>query len=303
MKRTKLSGILVTTLAASMLFVIVTTASARTQSHKISPGDNLWTIAKKYHTSAASIARANGMSEKKLLKLGDKLIIPGKGGASSSVSVKNSSGRHVVSSGDNLWTIAKRYKTTPEKLARANGLTEKSLLQLGDKLIIPGKKIAKAKKETSKVARTSRSARIKVAAVKAKNATKTVKINSGDTPAKSKLIRTALAYCGTRYRSGGTSRGGFDCSGFVRYVYQKYGLQLPHSSRAQSSRGVSVPKSQLKAGDLVFFQTNGRGISHVGIYIGGGKFVHASSHGRGVTTDSVNSAYYGPRYRGARRVK
>jgi cell wall-associated NlpC family hydrolase len=291
-----------------MLFVIGTAASARHQSHKISSGDNLSTIARKYHTSVASIARANGISEKKLLKLGDNLVIPGKGRTASSVGIrnsgiKNSSGKHVVSSGDNLWTIAKRYKTTPEKLAKANGLSEKSLLQLGDKLVIPGKHAVKAKRETSKVARSSHSAKNRVAAIKAKHAAKIAKVNSGDTPTKTKLIRTALAYCGTRYRSGGTSRGGFDCSGFVRYVYQKYGLSLPHSSAAQSSRGVSVSRSQLKAGDLVFFQTNGRGISHVGIYMGGGKFVHASNHGRGVTTDSVNSAYYSPRYRGARRVK
>jgi len=134
---------LVTTLAASLLFVITTTVSARNQSHKITSGDNLWTIAKKYHTSAANIARANGISEKKLLKLGDNLIIPGKGKASRSVGVQKTSGKYTVCSGDNLWTIAKRYKTTPEKLARANGLTEKSVLQLGDKLNIPGKKNSK----------------------------------------------------------------------------------------------------------------------------------------------------------------
>lgn len=290
-------------LAVSMLFVVATASSARHQSHKISSGDNLWTIAQKYHTSAASIARANGISEKKLLKLGDKLVIPGKSGASSSVGSKKSSGRYIVCSGDNLWTIAKHYNTTSKKLAKANGLSENSLLQLGDKIVIPGKKIAKIKRDISKVARASHSIKKRIAAIKAKSTPKTAKVNGGDAPSKTRLIRTALAYCGTRYRTGGTSRGGFDCSGFVRYVYKKYGLQLPHSSAAQSSHGVSISKSQLKAGDLVFFQTNGRGISHVGIYIGGGKFVHASSHGRGVTTDSLGSSYYSPRYRGARRVK
>lgn len=303
MKRSKISGILASTLAASLLFALSTTVSASNTSHKISSGDNLWTIAKKYKTTPSAIARANGISEKKLLKLGDKLVIPGRSGSKNRVSrVQSSGGTHAVKAGDNLWTIAKRYNTTPEKLAKANGLSEKSLLQLGDKLVIPGKHAVK-KTHTSNVAKASKTAKKHVASRKAAPATKTAKLNNGNKPANSNVVRTALAYCGTRYRSGGTSRGGFDCSGFVRYVYSKYGLKLPHSSAAQARLGVSVSKSELKAGDLVFFQTNGRSISHVGIYMGGGKFVHASNHGRGVTTDSLSSSYYAPRYRGARRVK
>ncbi len=119
----------------------------------------------------------------------------------------------------------------------------------------------------------------------------------------SSLVRTALAYRGSRYTSGGTGRGGFDCSGFTRYIYSKFGIQLPHSSAAQSKLGVSVSRDELKPGDLVFFHTTRRSISHVGIYIGNSQFVHASNHGRGVTVDSLNSSYYAPRYRGARRVK
>jgi cell wall-associated NlpC family hydrolase len=67
--------------------------------------------------------------------------------------------------------------------------------------------------------------------------------------------------------------------------------------------GIPVPRSELRPGDLVFFQTNRRGISHVGIYIGDNRFVHAATHGRGVTVDSLGSSYYALRYRGARRVK
>ncbi len=119
----------------------------------------------------------------------------------------------------------------------------------------------------------------------------------------SDVVRTAYAYRGTRYRYGGSARGGFDCSGFTRYVYGQKGVALPHNAAAQFSRGTRVSKSDLKAGDLVFFQTTRRSISHVGIYVGGGKFVHASSAGGRVRVDSLNSGYYSNRYRGARRVK
>ena len=119
----------------------------------------------------------------------------------------------------------------------------------------------------------------------------------------SDVVRTAYAYRGTRYRYGGSARGGFDCSGFTRYVYAQRGVELPHSSRAQYSTGKVVSKSSMKPGDLVFFSTTRRGISHVGIYVGDGKFVHASSARGRVRVDSLNSGYYSERFRGARRVK
>ena len=117
------------------------------------------------------------------------------------------------------------------------------------------------------------------------------------------LIETALSCRGTRYRRGGTSRGGFDCSGFTRYVFAKYGISLPHSSKAQACVGKRVSKDALQPGDLVFFHTYRSGISHVGIYIGDGKFVHAARYGRGVRVDALSSSYYSSRYRGARRVR
>ncbi len=119
----------------------------------------------------------------------------------------------------------------------------------------------------------------------------------------SAVVRTAFAFRGARYRYGGSSRGGFDCSGFTSHVFARNGINLPHSSAAQFRCGTPVPKSQLKEGDLVFFQTTRRGISHVGIYIGNGRFVHASSAKGRVRVDTLASGYYAQRYRGARRVR
>lgn len=116
----------------------------------------------------------------------------------------------------------------------------------------------------------------------------------------SSVVATANQYIGSRYIYGGTAPSGFDCSGFTSYVYKKYGVSLSRTAAGQYSNGVSVSKGELQPGDLVMFGKSG--INHVGIYIGGGKMVHAANPSRGVTTDTINSGYYGTNYVGARRI-
>jgi cell wall-associated NlpC family hydrolase len=118
----------------------------------------------------------------------------------------------------------------------------------------------------------------------------------------SEVIRTAYAYRGVPYRYGGTGGRGFDCSGFTSTIYRKKGVALPRTAAEQFNKGEHVDSSHMKQGDLVFFHTTRRGISHVGIYAGKGKFVHASSGGGRVRVDSLESGYYKNRFRGARRV-
>lgn len=131
--------------------------------------------------------------------------------------------------------------------------------------------------------------------------TKTTRVASSSTG--DAMIDKALACRGTRYIYGGTSRGGFDCSGFTRYVYSRFGIALPRTSDEQYNIGTPVSRGELKPGDLLFFSTIRAGVSHVGIYIGNGKMVHAANPRRGVTTDSIYSSYYASRFVGARRVK
>lgn len=122
----------------------------------------------------------------------------------------------------------------------------------------------------------------------------------------SDIASTAQQYIGTRYVYGGASSGGFDCSGFTMYIYSLYGYSLPHSATSQwNGSGSYVSREDLQAGDLVLFcdpsRSNGKACSHVGIYIGGGDFVHASSS-KGVIISSLSEDYYNGYYKGAKRV-
>jgi cell wall-associated NlpC family hydrolase len=123
-------------------------------------------------------------------------------------------------------------------------------------------------------------------------------LHSGD------VVQAAYSLRGTRYIMGGTSRSGFDCSGFVRYILScADGVELPRTAEEQFYNGIPVSRDQLRAGDLVFFRnTYKHGISHVGIYTGNGKFVHAANPHKGVREDSLDEAYYANHYAGARRV-
>lgn len=118
------------------------------------------------------------------------------------------------------------------------------------------------------------------------------------------MASQAMAYRGTPYRSGGASPRGFDCSGLVYFLLRQRGFNPPRTAAGLASFGRPVPRQQLEAGDIVLFaNTYKRGISHVGIYQGEGKFVHAPHSGARVRTDSINSSYYSAKYWGARRPK
>jgi peptidoglycan DL-endopeptidase CwlO len=111
------------------------------------------------------------------------------------------------------------------------------------------------------------------------------------------VVGIAMQYLGTPYVWGGASPGGFDCSGFVMYVYAQVGVSLPHSSYAQYGMGSPVSRSDLQPGDLVFFD----GLGHVGIYVGGGSFIHSPHTGDVVKISSL-SGWYASTYVGARRL-
>ncbi len=131
-----------------------------------------------------------------------------------------------------------------------------------------------------------------------------VKASRGIASTADKLISFAKRFIGVRYRWGGSSPKGFDCSGFTQYVFKNIGIALNRTSTSQAAQGKRVSKSNLQPGDLVFFDTNGGNnrINHVGIYIGGGRFIQSSSTGTGVTISNISSGFYSGTYMTARRV-
>ena len=121
----------------------------------------------------------------------------------------------------------------------------------------------------------------------------------------SELVIQAMGLLGVPYKKGGTSEEkGFDCSGFVRHMYEKsVGLVLPRRAEEQAKVTEEISRSELKPGDLVFFNTLKRTFSHVGIYVGDGKFIHAPRPGKAVRVDDMREAYWQQRFNGARRVQ
>ena len=121
----------------------------------------------------------------------------------------------------------------------------------------------------------------------------------------SDLVVTAIGFLGVPYRYGGnTVETGFDCSGFVRAMYnQTVGHLLPRRAEEQAAATQPVARAELKPGDLVFFNTMRRAFSHVGIYVGEGKFIHAPRTGAQVRVEELNGSYWQRRFNGARRVE
>ena len=124
----------------------------------------------------------------------------------------------------------------------------------------------------------------------------------GDTA--SDLVVNAMTFLGVPYRRGGTNANtGFDCSGFVRAIYQQTaGLLLPRQASEQAAATQKIDKHELQPGDLVFFNTMRRTFSHVGIYVGNGKFIHAPKPGAEVRVEDMGISYWAKRFDGARRV-
>lgn len=115
------------------------------------------------------------------------------------------------------------------------------------------------------------------------------------------IVATAKTFMGVPYVFGGTTPKGFDCSGLVQYVFKLNGVNIPRLADEQYNLGRTATRSQLVAGDLVFFNTEGGGITHCGIYVGSGNFLHASSS-RGVRIDSLDNEYWKPRFVGAKKL-
>ena len=161
----------------------------------------------------------------------------------------------------------------------------------------------KEEKTTSRGATTSRKA---PTTTKTETKTEKKKQETSSNPAVSgkgsTVVETAKKYLGAKYVYGASGPNSFDCSGFTSYVFKLHGVSLSRTAKGQYSNGTAVSRANLQPGDLVMFGPSASGINHVGIYIGGGKIIHAENPSSGVTIDTINSGYYNKNYVGARRV-
>ena len=118
-----------------------------------------------------------------------------------------------------------------------------------------------------------------------------------------RAVALARQQLGKMYKWGAEGPDRFDCSGLTYFVYGKLGIQMPRVSTKQARVGREIPREQLKPGDMLYFNTQGSGVNHVGIYVGGMKFIHAPRKGMPVRKDSLNNGWWKQKFRGARRLK
>ncbi len=281
----------------------------------VSNGDNDWTIARKYGIKPSELRAMNGGINWTKLQIGTKLAVPGGRTVTHVASLITTSRAKISADGV---AIRRGPSTDSGKVTVVQcGLVAKVLDREGSwyKLKFPRGSVGWVRRDllnpvkASAVASSSHPRQRYVASNSGSRRSRRsggshrelVAMNSGSS---SSLIGTARQYMGTRYRWGGTSSRGFDCSGFTTTVFRQHGVKLPRRSIDQSRAGCRVSKGNLQKGDLVFFKTNrGTRINHVGVYIGNGKFIHASSGGGRVREDTLNSGYYARRFAGGSRVK
>lgn len=271
-------------ICALALFLTIFSGSAVTvaspATYVVKSGDCLWTISNATGVSVDTIKQLNSLTSD-LLQVGQVLTISSDSAPAApaeAAPAADSTSVYIVCSGDSLWSIAVKYGTTVDNLKALNGLTA-DMLKVGDTLKVNGTISAAAAAADTQVSR------------------------SGSGVTGERIVAKAAEYLGTPYKYGGASPGGFDCSGFTSYIYGQFGISLNRTAAGQYSNGVAVSKANLVAGDLVFFNSYTKGITHVGIYVGNGKFIHSSSPSTGgVVYSYLSNSYYVNTYVGARRI-
>ena len=254
-------------------------AASKTVKHTIKKGDTLYAIALKNHTTVDAIKKANGIKKEQSLKLGKVLKVPTKATSSKKknikVAKKKTSSKKVTSAKKKRIKVARKSSTRQEK------------------------QLARALKSTKfKKANAKKSSKFSINDI----------LFSGKNGSKKsmKMISLAKKKLGRRYVWGAVGqKNTFDCSGFTTYVCKKNGIKIPRRAIEQSKYGKYVSRSNLKPGDLIFFDTSKRRkgyVNHVGIYLGNNKFIHASSAKKKVIITSLNKNFYSKRFKGGRRV-
>lgn len=296
--------------ALSVILLAFPALSHAAKTHKIRKNETVYSVAKKYHVSAKDLKSANNLANVRI-KPGTVLVIPPRT-APETASLSSGAATYKIRKGDTLAKIARRTGISVAQLRSLNGI--------GKGRLKPGRVLAlrAAEYDTASTAKLSLkkplknldiydereyeqslSELVEIDPDRPADFTKSVKL---DVDGVSELKKTAYSFIGTRYRFGGTTRKGLDCSSFVQHVFRELDVTLPRTAREQFHVGDAVAPGDLQKGDLLFFQTYARFPSHVGIYLGNNKMIHASSRDRRVVISSVDTPYYRARFIGAKRI-
>jgi len=288
-------------LKTSLSFLLACTlgAGALAQPYTVKAGDTLYSVARAHSISAAQLAQMNYFPANITLNVGQTLNLSAQTQIKAAPSTIGSGSSYRVKTGDTLYGVAKARGLNLYQFAALNNLAANATLEVGQNLKLLGNLLAQNNVQVS-------------ALVQAQTVEPTLKVHA---PQVSALSRTtarsnsygrvravSTRYVGIRYAHGGTGRYGLDCSGFTSSVFRDLGISLPRTARGQYNTGRYVTRSSLKEGDLVFFNTLGGGVSHVGVYLGGGMMANANSYFGRVMVESMNTSYWSPRFVGARRV-
>jgi len=277
--------------------------------HTVKKGDTFSTIAEAYGADPSKMQEANLLIDIHMLQEGQLLVVPGGmmrttepiTGLPTAPSQQEiaKAPKYTVKPGDTLLSIADDFSVRGSIIQVANGLMDPDMLKIGQELSIPGGNPPAAAAPGAKPQAAAPKPAPPAAPVPAAPAP--VSGATGD-----RIAAIAQQYLGYRYVWGGTSpAGGFDCSGFTWYVYKQAGIGVPRAPLgSQLNSGPRVSRDQLLPGDLLFWQnTYVAGISHTGIYLGGGRFINAESESVGVQIRSLNDPYWSARFLGASRPR
>ncbi len=258
----------------------VKTAADSNKYHVVRKGDTLRSIARKYHVSESDVKGLNALHSVKL-KAGQKLLVALSGPKT-----------YTVKKGDNLWQIAKKFDMDSDDLMEINEMSSPAL-KVGQKLFLEEKpEIVNVDQKYVIMAKN-----IEDELKKVPESPEFAEKTSPD-----KLVTFAKKLLNIPYKFGGNTILGIDCSSYVKKVYGLMGVNLPRTAREQFKEGEEIVKEELSVGDLVFFRTYASFPSHVGIYLGNNLFIHASSKGKKVTIDNLETPYYVKRFIGGKRL-
>jgi LysM repeat protein len=284
------------------------------KTHVVRKSESLHSIARKYHVSLEELKSVNNLSGTHIDK-GARIIIPSHPDAETKKQkIAEKPKNYKVTTGDSLPRIAKKTGVKMADIRRLNGL-KGNKLKPGQVLALTD---AAAGEEAPRLISTASRLQLvnrdllneqefsntlaeltDIDSDRPVDLAKSLEENSSGV---NKIKKSAYSFLGARYRFGGNSRTSLDCSSFTQQVFREQKVALPRTAREQFYVGNEVVRGDLQKGDLVFFQTYARFPSHVGIYLGNRKMIHASSRDRRVVISTMDTPYYLSRFLGARRI-